>query len=100
MSTISLAEEAIRLGENSQGTTMSRLVCRLGASIPGANPFKSSMHDVIALASAELSQLEGIDSHERSVAASRAETQLTLDARLFGAPLQSVKVNKFDSYGG
>jgi hypothetical protein len=97
-STIALAQEVIRLGQNGHGVALNRLVCRLGASIPGVNPFTSSMQEVIACAQTELSQLEEVDFGERCDAASRAERQLTLDALLFGAPVQSIKTGKLDAY--
>lgn len=99
-STIALAEEAVRLGGSSQAVSMNRLVSRLGASIPGVNPFKSTMHEVISRAEAELSEIEEIDTRERTFAAERAERQLTADALLFGAPLQSIKADKAGASGG
>jgi hypothetical protein len=93
-STIALSEETIRLGDNSQGAVLNRLVSRLAASIPGANPFKSTMMEIISCAKAELTAIEDIDAEERSIAAARAETQLAANALLFGAPLQSLNVSK------
>ena len=89
-STIALAEEAVRCEESSQGLALTRLVSRLSASIPGANPFKSTMPEVISRALAELSELEEVDARERSIAAARAEQQLTADGLLFGAPLRLI----------
>lgn len=99
-STIALAEEAVRLCKSSQAVAINRLVNRLGASIPGVNPFKSTMQEVISCAVAELSEFEEIDVRERTFAAARAEKQLTADALLFGAPLQSIKANKTGASGG
>lgn len=99
-SAIALAEEAIRLGESSQAVAITRLVSRLGASIPGVNPFKSTMQEVISCAVAELSEIEEIDARERTFAAARAEKQLAADALLFGAPLQSIKAVKAGASGG
>lgn len=99
-STIALAKEAARLDKCGQAVAMNRLVSRLGASIPGVNPFKSAMHEIISCAEAELSEIEEIDVRERNVAAARAEQQLTADALLFGAPLQSIKADKAGASGG
>lgn len=93
-STIALAEEAVRCGDSNQGLALSRLVNRLSASIPGANPFKSTMPEVISSALAELSELEEADARERSIAAARAEKLLAADGLLFGAPLRSISGDK------
>ena len=89
-STIAIAEEAMAVGGTNYEAPLSRLMARLGATIPGIRPFGVEPQAVIAAARAELEQIEETDVQERSDAAKRAHAQLDDEALLFGTQVRAI----------
>lgn len=89
-STISLAEEASAVVNTSHEAPVTRLMARLGATIPGVRPFAPEPDAVINAARVELTEIESTDKHERREAAKRAEAQLDAEALLFGTQIRAM----------
>ncbi len=87
-STISLAEATLAVAGTNYEAPMIRLVSRLGATIPGIKSFGADPKTVIEAARAELKEIEETDELERSEAAKRAESQLDVEALLFGTQIR------------
>jgi hypothetical protein len=89
-STIALAQEAAAVAGTSYEAPMTRLVARLGATIPGVKPFDAKLELVIDAARSELKEIEKTDELERSVASERGRDQLDAEALLFGTQVRVV----------
>lgn len=89
-STIALATEATAVAGTNYAGPVTRLVARLGATIPGVAPFDPDPAAITAAARAELEQIEGTDVAERAGAAQRADDQLDAEARMFGTQIQAL----------
>lgn len=89
-STVALAKETLAVTGTNYQAPMSRLITRLGATIPGVKPFEAGPHEVIEAARSELMTIEETDDLERAEASERAQRQLNPEARLFGTQVQLI----------
>jgi hypothetical protein len=89
-STIALATEAAAVAGTNYEARVTRLVARLGATIPGVASFNTDLGSITAAARAELDQIEETDVAERARAAQRADDQLDAEARLFGTQIRAL----------
>lgn len=89
-STIAIAREVSTLAGTNYEAPLTRLMSRLGSTIPGIKPFDAEPDAVIEAAQMELKEIEETDELERSESADRAHAQLDLETLMFGAQVRAV----------
>jgi hypothetical protein len=89
-STIAIAGETVAVAGTNYEVPLTRLMARLGATIPGIRPFGAEPQTVVEAAWAELKQIEETDELERREAADRAHAQLDPESLLFGVQIRLV----------